>query len=267
MVRRAGVGATAVSAVVFSLILIANTTVYFASHARAHAYDQSNLEDFFADSSVALSGVAGANLLVKAQMALSSGPLGCEGANQRVSQLISGLADVQTVDNLTLTATAAPASAGASGDNLSMLDPFAGFEPADLNIAFRVVARGADSSLGVSFAKSETHFAHLPLDLEALVSLCLTALRGITSAVSGQEVQNCTASVVLPLIDAAALPYSVMASDEGFRLDVNSTTARSVPCSVRVQVSVQQTEVVGPAGYFSVLVQEAELASFEQPPV
>ncbi len=267
MVRRAGVGATAVSAVVFSLILIANTTVYFASRDRAHAYDQSNLEDFFADSSVALSGAAGSNLLVRAQMALSFGPLGCAGADLHLSQLIGGLADLQTVDNLTVTATAALVSAGANADNLSMLAPFAGFEPAELNIAFRTVASGGDSSLGVSLAKSETHYAHLPVNLEDLISLCLAALGGITNALSGQQVQNCTASSVLPLIDAAALPYSVTASDEGFRIGVNSTVVRTVPCSVSFQVSVQQAEVEGPAGYFSVLVREAALASFEQPPV
>ncbi len=266
MVRRAGIGATAASAVVFSLILITNTTVFFASQDRARAYASSNVADFFADSSVVLAGTAGTNILVRAQMALSSAPLECEGANALVARLIWGLADVQTSGNLTLSATAALAPAGAEADNLSMLGPFAGFGPASINITFRTTAGGADSALGVSFAKNETHFAHLPLDLEGLVTLCLAAVRGISGALSSQETQNCTGPTVLPLVDVAARPYSAMASEEGFWIGVNSTIASSSPCSVRIEVSVEQEEIEGLAGYFSVRVQEEAIASFEQPP-
>jgi len=223
----------------------------------------SNAADTLADESLALEGAGAVNILLKEQAFLGSGILDCGSALSAVSAEISSLTDIQSSPNLTVVSSASPTLRGPAVDNLSMLAPFGGYVSSFLDTALHEDAKGSESLLGVSYSRNETHYAHLPLRIGDMVGYCDRALSEIEGAVSSTVTPNCTASVVSPLIAAAASTTAMKATASGFRFTVDATIVGVAPCAVEVTVIVSQANVPGPEGAFTVELQREGLVDFE----
>ena len=263
MVKRAGIGATVAAAVIFSIVLASSFAVYHAAQDDARLHSTANAADALADESAAFEGVGGANILLKEQAFLESSILGCSSAGAVVSAEISSLTDIQTSANLTVVTVATPSLRGPAADNLSMIAPFGGYVTGFLDTTLHEEARGSESVLGVSYVRNETHYANLPVRIRDMAEDCNLALSDIIGTVSSTVPPNCTISVVSSLIAAASVGPSTKAMASGFRFAVDATVADVAPCSVKVTVTVSQANAMGPAGDFSVELQQEAFVDFE----
>ena len=262
MVKRLGIGAASASAVIFSVILLSNFALYTASQDRERLYSQSDAEHSFVVSAVALMGATGANLLLEAQSAIGSETLDCSTATAIVASEIGSLGDVQRAGDLSVFAYSRGVAVGYSTDNLSMLAPFNGSVASDLGVSVGMHAVGRDDSSGVSMSKFESHLVHLPVRLGSLVANCLGSLQTLSKAVSSTHLANCTTSTVTPILSKVTLGLAANASREGFQLGIGFAIASAKPCSVSIHVSIEQADVQGLGGAFSVRLQTEGLASF-----
>ena len=263
MAKRAGIGATVAAAVIFSIVLASNFAVYYAAQEDARLHSTSNAADALADESAAFEGAGGADILLKEQVFLESSILGCSTAGAVVSAEISSLTDIQTSANLTVVTVATPSLRGPTADNLSMIAPFGGYVTGFLDTTLHEEARGSESVLGVSYVRNETHYANLPVRIWDMAEDCNQAVSDIKRAVSSTVPPNCTTSIVSSLIAAASVGPSTKAMASGFRFAVDSTIGDVAPCSVKVTVTVSQANAIGPAGDFSVELQQEAFVDFE----
>jgi len=180
-----------------------------------------------------------------------------------VSAETSTLMDVQSSANLTVVTSASLTVQGPAADNLTLLAPFGGYVKGFLDIALHEEAKGGESVVGVSFARNETHYANLPLRIGDMSEDCDRALSNIKDTVSSTVAPNCTASVVSPLIAAAASSTGASAASLGLRFAVDTIIVDVAPCSVEVTVIVTQPIVLGPAGAFSVECHQGGIFNFE----
>jgi hypothetical protein len=262
MGKRLGVGAAAASAMIFSVILLSNFALYAASQDRARLYSESDAEHSLSISAVALMGAAGANVLQEAQSAIGSETLDCPTALGVIASEIGGLGDVQREGDLSVFASSRAVGVGYSTDNLSMLAPFNGSVASDLGISVGMYAVGKDSSAGVSMGKFESHLVHLPVRLGSLVADCLGSLRTLSEVASSTRLSNCTDSAITSVLAKLSLGLSTNASRDGFQFGLGFAIASTKPCSVSFQVSIEQADIQGLGGVFSVRMQAEELVSF-----
>lgn len=250
------------SAVIFSILLASSLSVYFAAQEDNRLHLASSAADAIADDSVAFEGAAGTNVLLREQALLESSHLDCGSASATVSREISRLKEVQASANLTVVATAVSASHGPPSDNLSMLAPFGGYVEGFVDTALHYEAKGAATALGISYARNETHYVHLPVRLGIMASDCNQALSDVEWSVSTSTLSECTSSAVYPVIGGAVAASLSKATVSGFQLAVRSDIVGTAPCSVDVIAEVRQVGAAGPAGNFSVELHGEELAIF-----
>jgi len=262
MAKHSGIGATIAAVVIFSFVLAANFAVYYAAQEDVQLHSTANAADVLADESAAFEGAEGANILLMEQTFLGSHILDCSSASAAVSAEISSLTDVQVSANLKVVTSASPALRGPATDNLSMLAPFGGYVAGFLDTALHDEAEGGESALGVSYVRNDTHFVNLPVRIGDMAGDCDQALSDIKDVVSSTVPPNCTASFVSPLITAASTAQGTRAIASGFFFGAKSALVGAAPCSVEVTVSVGQARVMGPAGDFSVVMQQEGLFVF-----
>lgn len=264
MVKRRGIGATSASAVIFSVLLISNLALYVASQNREAMYRQSDAEDSLGDGEAAMAGASGADMLAHAQAFLGSETFDCPTAPVAVAAEVGALSDLQRVGNLTVSTSAEMAPGVQAGDNLSMLAPFNGSVSGDLDIALRVVATGEDRAAGVTLGKTETHLVHLPARLQAEYRDCTGAVVSLIDILSAALPYNCTATPVGPLVESASRASASAVAGDGFLFGLSYALTETIPCTVVFVVSVEQQDIQGPAGGFSVRMQEEGRASSGQ---
>jgi hypothetical protein len=262
MDKRAGIGATVGAAVIFSILLASNFSVYYASQENLRLHATFNAEDVLSDSSIALAGAGGTNILLREETFLQSTTLNCSDAYASLSNEVGGLSDLQETANLTVVTTAGVSVGGPAKDNLTMLAPFGGYAPGLLNTVLHNEIRGGESALGVTYAKNETHYAHLPVPIAKMSGICDQATTEIRDLFSAVISPNCTASFVSTVLAAAVKGPASNATASGLYLRLESAVASTTPCSVVVRVSVGQVGIPGPGGEFSAKLQEEEPVEF-----
>jgi hypothetical protein len=262
MVRRRGLGATVASAFIFSVLLASSFWVYYSAEENDRLHLTSNAADAIADDGLAFEGVAGTNVLLTEQAFLESNVLQCGSALATVSGEINGLTDSQASANLTVVTGASQPSQGPALDNLSMLAPFGGFVGGVVDTALHEEMKGDAATLGVSYAKNETHYVHLPVRIADMTSDCDSALSDARRVASAATPPQCAPPAVYHVIAEAVGAVGSKAIGSGLRLAVNSTIVGTAPCSVDVTVEVSQAGIAGPGGIFGVNLRGEEFAVF-----
>ncbi len=265
MVYHKGIGATSAAAVIFSIILVSNLTLYLASQDRESLYLHSDGEDSLADYASALAGSGVATLLTSEQSLVGSQVFGCSSAMGAIAAKTEALSEVLHSENLTVSVSARVATEGYLADNMSMIAPFNGSVPGDLNVEFIVDSKGSVDWGSVSYVKTEAHLAHLPVHLAGAVSACLESVRAIAESISSDSVTNCTESVAGPLVESASQGPASLVEGEGFEFGLGYAITKGVSCMVDFSVSLTEAGIPGPAGPFILRLQEEGSASFAQP--
>ena len=260
---RPGIGATSAAAVIFSVILVSNLAIYISSQGRFLLYSRAEEEASFSDTAVALSAAAGANALVQVQAYLDSRTLNCSDAVGAVSAYVTGLSARESEAGVSASARASM-TAGMKVDNLTMLRPFNGSVPGQLDIALEVTSSGVSESQGVWMSKDETHSLHLPVRIPDPAADCAAAVDVASDAAASTFLQNCTSTAIEGWLASATESYAASAREEGFSFSVQVIRSLTSPCSAIFLVELADVDIPGVGGQFTVRLEEQGHASFEQ---
>jgi hypothetical protein len=261
LVRRRGVGATAASAVVFSILLVANLAVFVSSQRRSVLYGQADVENMLGGGAVVLEAAGGADVLIGVQRFLSAGRFECQTAYGVIANEVASLSIFQQGENLTGSAKAQLSRSGEVSDNMSLLSPFNGSVPGDLTLAVRYTAIGGLPTVGVSLNRTETHIVHLPLRLERAASDCLSAITTMTSYLANALPRNCTFMTVASLMDEASRTPATNARSDGFGFGLSYAIISQASCTVSFVVTYKQEAIQGIVGPFSTSFEEQAVVS------
>jgi len=165
MDKRRAVGATLVSAVLFSSLIISNAALLASAEGRASASSLADGESVLHSNSFVLKGVAGLELLAKGQTLLSSRVFECADATGEAHEAVGGLSATAASGGVSMVAVALPADDGPGPDNLSILRQFDGGYPGRFNVLVRTVGNGGYPGGRVVYSKSEYHTLNLPFEI------------------------------------------------------------------------------------------------------
>lgn len=264
MGKRAAVGATMAASVIFAALLISNAVLVAAS---AQALGNASLVDgesaLYASAQV-LGGVASIELLGKAQSLLSSGPFECGNALPTVYARLDGLVLSLGGGGTRVNATVTQVPAGEAPDNFTIVKPYNGGLPGDLNLKILLASSGTYSGGRVSYHMAESHTLHLPVDLSTAVSFCLSAVTEVTTSLAQVVRGNCSASAVENLFGRVSARLSAAAASEGLGFSLRYALDES-ECSASFVVLVAQAGLTGPLGLFSWTVEEQGFVALQGP--
>ncbi len=264
MVKRSGIGASAATAVIFSVLLISNLTVFIAAQGRQRLYIEAGAEDSLSNDAHVLVAVGVLGVLGKAQDFLGRSTFNCATAIENSANQLASLTDIERKDRLTVTTSASWAPSESLYDNMSMLQPFDGSVAGDIDILMKTRASGAYLSSEVTLDRTESHLVHLPVRLEAAVFACLSGVEILKSSLENSRPSNCTDSVIGPILHKASAVPSALAASEGFGFGIRYAIIHSWGCFVYFDVNISQEGIEGPNGSFSVMIQEADFAYLRQ---
>jgi hypothetical protein len=260
MVKRTGIGASAVTAVIFSVLLVSNFTVFMAAQDRQRLYIQADAESSLSSDAIIMGGIGAMNLLGRAQDYLATTRFNCANAVQSSTSMLANSYDLERTDRLTVVTTASWDHGGYESDNMSMLKPFEGSQAGYFDISLRISYSGSYRSPQLSIERIETHTVHLPVRLEALSSTCSTGEKMIEGSLEGSRSSNCTISMVGQIISRTSAVLTAMAASEGFAFNIRYTIDDSIGCLVNFVLFVSQNNIHGPRGSFSVGMEQAGFA-------
>jgi hypothetical protein len=261
------VGATLVSAVLFSSLIVSNAALLASSEDRSSAASLSDGESTLYSNAIVLQGVGGLELLAKAQAVLSSRAFDCPNATGEAHGAVGGLSFLAAGGGVSSTAVALPDDDGPEPDNLSILRQFDGGFKGHFNMLVRTVQNGSYPGGRVTYSKTEYHVLNLPFDPTAAASFCLAALEEVTSGLGPLLAGACNASEIAAAVDGIRTMVEAAAASEGLRSYVTYVMGGGAPCSVTVAVRVAQQGIMGPDGPFTWSVAEEErLPSLGRPP-
>ena len=264
MAKRIGIGASAATAVIFSLLLVSNLTVFMAAQDRQKLYIQAGAEDSLSSDSHVLAAVGAADILGRAQDSLEKNTYTCGNAIDSTTSLLANLAVIERKDGVTVVTSASSAPSVTTFDNMSAIKPFEGSIAGDVDISLKVRVSGAVPSSGVSIERNEIHQVHLPVHLEAAVSECVSGVETLKSALENSRPSNCTDEDISKILSKVSGTLSARAASAGFSFGVRYATFHSWGCFVYFDLRISQEGVEGPGGLFSVSVQQADFAYLRQ---
>jgi hypothetical protein len=248
--------------VIFSVILMSNLFLFASSQNRTVFYSQSDASSLLADEAGVLTGAAATNILMEAQSVLSAGPLDCSTAAEQVANKLGSLNDTQRSGPLTVWVSALQVPGKDALDNLSMVRPFDGSLSDELSMSLHASAVSDRPIGGVMIDRIVSHLVHLPVRWASELRDCVDVVSSISASVSASKVSNCTANIVGPLMEAAGAGPSSLALADGFDLGYSYSISSQTPCTVSFGVRLEQTDIVGPSGTFSVLLAWKGVAAF-----
>ncbi len=230
---------------VFSTLLIANEAVYTSESQRLHAATLAGLEraEVF-NSHLLVAGVA-FNALANIQAQLQKRTPTCAGWDAYSASLSQQL-ELSVVREGVLyrvDLSAQYTNAGAPTDNLTLLAPFSGYENGSLNILIHVSSSASAGRGYPYYNKSEQHYAHLPVALDASSSLCMSLLQNLRTL----PINGCSDSELQML----RTRYDDLAVSQGLRIDLARLSGSGDDClGTSYQVTLTQ-DSEGVAGEFA----------------
>ncbi|HEV2138240.1 MAG TPA: hypothetical protein VGR53_05315 [Nitrososphaerales archaeon] len=264
MVKRSGIGASAASAVIFSVLLISNLTVFIAAQDRQKLYIQAGAENSLANDAHVLAAVGALGILGRAQDFLEAVTFTCANAIESTANQLASLAVIEQKDKLTVVTSASPAPSVSAFDNMSAVQPFDGSVAGYVDILLNVHASGAYLSSGVTLERTEVHLVHLPVRLEAAASECISGVEILKSSLENSRPSNCTDSEIRPILSKVIATLSATAASAGFGFGISYAVVHSWGCFVYFDLFITQRGVEGPNGSFSLGMQQADFAFLRQ---
>lgn len=264
MVRRSGIGASAATTVVFSVLLISNFTVFVAAQDRQRLYIQAGVVDSLSDDAHILAAVGAVGILGRAQDFLEATTFTCASAIESTSNLLASLTIIEQKDKLTIATTASSAPSSSAFDNMSALKPFDGSVAGEVDISLNIRASSAYLSSGVSVERTEVHLVHLPVRLETAASDCVSGVEILKSSLENSRPSNCTDSDIRPILSSVTATLSATAASAGFGLGIGYAIVHSWGCFVYFDLHITQGGIDGPHGSFTVRMQQADFAYLRQ---
>jgi hypothetical protein len=247
MARKA-VAATLASVVLLTVLVVADATVMTAQDNLAASAQASSTESRELLLERSLAGRLSLDVLAQAQEYLSSTPAGCADLPQYLDSLAASNStsgdDSGISYQANATARGVPETA-ATGDNLTVVAPFAGYVAGTLGLREVLSVREVGGGGSVTLSRQETHALNLPIQAGSASSLCASAAGDLAAALSASP---CNATLEQDAFDAA-LPGLVDESS-GLGFDLSAGWGYAATCSVAYWFTLVEPGVEGATGSF-----------------
>ncbi len=249
MARKA-VAATLASLLLFTALVVADSTMMAAEENLASSTQMSHVEVRELTLSQYSAAATAMDALATIQAHVSSDPADCASLPQYLDSISAsgsssgGDAGISYSSNVTLV-PAIETSQAAQSDNLTVLYPFSGYSPGALNFQASIYTKAQGGGGSVSMARHELHVLNLPISPGSASFLCASALGSLASALSGA---SCNATSAASAVDSAMPALVVEAAARGFVLTAG--WALGADCSATYWVTLVELGVEGVTGRF-----------------
>jgi hypothetical protein len=250
---RRAVAATLVSFLVFTTMLLANSALYSAESSSLGAAVLSTTQIREHQYGQILVGLSDYDALATVQSYLRSNSLDCNSAQEYLDSLAGSQRGSGADEGIGYTTAASWSYAGvtAAGAGTAFLSQFGGYVTGALNLEVMAsVQENFDGALP-SYSSEGTQVVHLPVPLDATISLCLAALSDLGGALSA-----------LPYCNSTAVDSAIDQVRSGHpSLDSFTLTATASPlaagCEIEYLVTTTLTGLEGVSGTFPWTVSAA----------
>lgn len=260
MAVRSGVGATLASAVVFSLMLMAQLVVLTGAEGRERLVLTADLESMTNVNETVLAASRVLEALDVLQGYLTRTPLNCSTAVQSADAEMVSMSSSTTWGGIVVSQAIGPASNTNQADNMTILSPFNGLVAGMLGVRDAMSSSTVGSYPQVTFHRYEVHEFHLPVKLGLMASFCLSATSQIDSAVHSFHITTCNATAIDTLMDSESGDIGNGAEGLGVSAGLRYNVL-SPSCRIVFMLRVEQEEIPGPLGEFAVTVEHEGAAS------
>ncbi|HMD79357.1 MAG TPA: hypothetical protein VKF39_05165 [Nitrososphaerales archaeon] len=258
MVRRRAIGATVAAILVFSTLMLTNLTLLTGAAQRERLSLTADSESLLTDTAVVIGGTAGLGLLDDLQSYISSRSFQCPSAVQDIDNYTATLTATRSQDGVTVDELLSPGGGQTEPDNFTILKPFNGSSPGEIDLALQVRWSGMSALKDVSYSKTESHHLHLPVMLSQMVAFCESSVEEVGSLLKGQVFAYCDSSKIGPPLAVLDSILQGQASARGLSYYLDYNVDNSDGCRVAFACVVEQLDAVGPAGAFSVRLGQGE---------
>jgi len=242
---RKGVAASLAAVILFTALVVADSTVMVAQDDLASTAVTSQVEVRATTVADSLIWTSAFGLLVQAQQYLSSNPADCSTLPAYLASVSPQNSSSGEDGGLSYSVSAQASEAGPSSqaDNLTALAQFSGADTGrlDLSAAFAVRVTGGGGSVVLS--RHEAHLLNLPISPEAASSLCASA-----ESVLGGSLSRCNWTLAGEAFDSSLAALTEQAEAQGFSLAAGWSPGSG--CSAYYWFTLVETGVPGPAGSF-----------------
>jgi hypothetical protein len=250
MARKA-VAATLASVVLFTALVVADSTVMVAEDNVASSALTSHIESREMLMSESLAGTTSFQVLALVQSYLGRNSADCSTLPQYLASASasSSISGEETGIAYSSNATAAELQPsllrGAGPDNLTMLAPFSGGLPGTLNLQADLRIKEIWGGGSVSLERNELHVLHLPISPDTASSLCALSLGSLAAALRSP----CNSTSAQAAFDSALPRLVEEASARGFALTAGWGSGGAA-CSATYWVTLVELGVEGVTGSF-----------------
>jgi hypothetical protein len=248
MARRA-VAATLVAAIIFTSLLVANLTVYSAANNHLTAVDLTAQEERELAYASVLTGISAYSSLSLVQDRLVSSPIGCSSPQAYLASLAGDMSLNGTSQGVRYSVSSSWNYVGVrptGAANASIVRPFGGYVPGDLNLLVTVSLNETYDGALPSYSSQTTYTVHLPVAIGLMLSECSAALAALNATFSG--LSSCDSAAVASAIGEVQSAYDIPPTMTlgGSAHMVDETGA----CNVEYWVTMTEVGVEGVSGTF-----------------
>ena len=250
MARKA-VAATLASVVLFTALLVADSTVMAAQDNLSSSALTARIEVRERVFAFTMAGELSMRVLAQVEAFLASAPAECES-------LPHYLATLSAADSLTgedagirysANSTVASAQAAPIGDNLTLVFPFSGGSPGALSLSETLSINQEGGGGSVDLARHELHFLNIPISPDIASELCAVVGGSLATALR----QSCNSTLAGAAFDSALTSLVQVAESRGFDLAAGWAPA-GAECSASYWFTLVDSGVRGPTGSFDWIV-------------
>jgi hypothetical protein len=248
---RKAVAATVASVLLFTALVVADSTIMVAQDNLASSALSAHIESRELVLSESLAGSASMEMLAQIQTYLASNPADCWSLPQYVASLTAAksASGEDWVIAYAFNGTAAAAQVGllqgSQGDNLSMVAPFSGHLPGALDIQANISIKEVGGGGSVSLERHEFHLLNLPISPDSASSVCALALGSLAAALR----TSCNATSAQAAFNSVLPQLVVAAAARGFALTAG-WGSNGAACSATYWVTLVEPGVRGATGSF-----------------
>jgi hypothetical protein len=263
MARKA-VAATLASVLLFTALVVADSTMMTAEDNLLSSAQVAHIASREWLLGQSLEGSSALQLVAQVEQYLASNPAACSDMRRYFDSFSARYSSSGEDSGISYVSKAvaiqAPVSAPRAPDNLTIVAPFSGYVPGNLNLLASLHVSETGGGGMILRQKQEVHFLHVAILPDPALSLCSVALGSLQGALTASR---CNATLAARAFGSTLSSLAREAASEGFGLAagwgfaVGGGGSGGGGCSMTYWLTLVQPGVEGVTGRFDWVVRGA----------
>lgn len=254
MQKRSSIAASIVSVLIFSSIVLSNFLIIQAYREKLRFSEYTYSENELIQNMKMLSESQAYNLLYYYEVFFSTTNIAC---NESPTLLIPSYTS-ELKNNNSYLFVKMSITQEKNNTQIRSLSPFSGTTSEGLNFEASYRFRGEALNNLIFLKRSGSYYLHLDFKIYEAQKICVSALSALEEAVYSWS-SSCNPSLLSLVISDVSSEIGIKAFLSGFLSSVSYEFIPGGKCGlVKISVSIVQTYITGPVGYFSGSVSQSE---------